>query len=710
MAIKNDARLNGFLNKSDLIQNDSLVVSGSSVTNALDSLKSSINSTSAGLNRKPAVDNFVTYVLKTGADSADLPSSGVSAGDTAFIVDTETLYTYDGSSWDAGTVVTYTRIATNDTVEAAGTVNGEDADIWYKDGTWQTEGCAEGNITFIKIDTGSYANKDAVLIVNGTSHYWEIRPTVITNHNDMQNIQGGISGEEYHLTQSQHDTLTDGSNADSLHIHAASAVTSTAIPSTSGIPANVQAQLDALRALSLGEISSAINVRIVDSTYDSSSYEDADYIFTSVGDYNSWISANPASKVVVHIETNDTTAIEVYPNTVIDGGFRTISVALQDNTGSVHYVSNADVTAVSAAAASGMHVLVTTNSSFTGTSFTNGSYITIYALRCSASASTNFSTLSNIVFVAGLLDTVTLGACSLHNSMTSGVIFNGAGNGNFNAFNSELHNLSMTGSLSDDRGIYLTNSDAYFDNATNPVDNGVTLNGHTVIFRAEVSYISFADNSSSVFSNVSDIRLRGVASLNNTLYSTIFPNATMRDIDGSFYNGTGTNYTTSSRTDQEAIKALDTEIKTLADSSSPTANKTMFLKAFTTTSAWADSSNLQNVSLDLDFDDESIANGVVNLKAMISVEVSSSQWYSFKAEFAGYWNGTSVTIDDSSEVVTTIAEAGTTGVSISFDESGDTVQTTLSNVTGASIASGAKIVIRYEIISSGMTATYWGMG
>ena len=41
------------------------------------------------------------------------------------------------------------------------------------------------------------------------------------NHNDLQSFNGGSATERYHLTQSQHDTLTDGSNADSLHSHAA---------------------------------------------------------------------------------------------------------------------------------------------------------------------------------------------------------------------------------------------------------------------------------------------------------------------------------------------------------------------------------------------------------------------------------------------------------------------------------------------------------
>ena len=38
-------------------------------------------------------------------------------------------------------------------------------------------------------------------------------------HNDLQNIQGGTTAEYYHLTSLQNSTLTNGSNADSLHTH-----------------------------------------------------------------------------------------------------------------------------------------------------------------------------------------------------------------------------------------------------------------------------------------------------------------------------------------------------------------------------------------------------------------------------------------------------------------------------------------------------------
>ena len=38
-------------------------------------------------------------------------------------------------------------------------------------------------------------------------------------HRDLQDLQGGTTAEYYHLASAQHATLTDGSNADSLHTH-----------------------------------------------------------------------------------------------------------------------------------------------------------------------------------------------------------------------------------------------------------------------------------------------------------------------------------------------------------------------------------------------------------------------------------------------------------------------------------------------------------
>lgn len=43
--------------------------------------------------------------------------------------------------------------------------------------------------------------------------------SVTGDHNSLTGLQGGTAGEYYHLTQTQHDTLTDGSIADSLHVH-----------------------------------------------------------------------------------------------------------------------------------------------------------------------------------------------------------------------------------------------------------------------------------------------------------------------------------------------------------------------------------------------------------------------------------------------------------------------------------------------------------
>lgn len=41
----------------------------------------------------------------------------------------------------------------------------------------------------------------------------------ISVHNELTEIQGGVNNQYYHLTQTQHDTLIDGSSADNLHTH-----------------------------------------------------------------------------------------------------------------------------------------------------------------------------------------------------------------------------------------------------------------------------------------------------------------------------------------------------------------------------------------------------------------------------------------------------------------------------------------------------------
>jgi hypothetical protein len=52
--------------------------------------------------------------------------------------------------------------------------------------------------------------------ISGT---WYWFAPAITDHNTLDGLQGGTTDEYYHLTQTQHDTLTDGSNADALHTH-----------------------------------------------------------------------------------------------------------------------------------------------------------------------------------------------------------------------------------------------------------------------------------------------------------------------------------------------------------------------------------------------------------------------------------------------------------------------------------------------------------
>lgn len=56
------------------------------------------------------------------------------------------------------------------------------------------------------------------------TYYFNTPLSVSTNeteaeHNDLSGIQGGTLNEYYHLTESQHNILTNGSNADALHTH-----------------------------------------------------------------------------------------------------------------------------------------------------------------------------------------------------------------------------------------------------------------------------------------------------------------------------------------------------------------------------------------------------------------------------------------------------------------------------------------------------------
>lgn len=58
-------------------------------------------------------------------------------------------------------------------------------------------------------------------------------PTIITNHNDLSNLQGGAIDEYYHLTLSRHTSLTNGDNC-SIHKHDDRYYTETEVDTISG--------------------------------------------------------------------------------------------------------------------------------------------------------------------------------------------------------------------------------------------------------------------------------------------------------------------------------------------------------------------------------------------------------------------------------------------------------------------------------------------
>lgn len=71
----------------------------------------------------------------------------------------------------------------------------------------------------------SPTNKTIHLIHNGELFYSHIHSPILTRHNDLAGLQGGSSGEYYHLTQTEHDSLSTFATTASLN----AAVTSSAI-------------------------------------------------------------------------------------------------------------------------------------------------------------------------------------------------------------------------------------------------------------------------------------------------------------------------------------------------------------------------------------------------------------------------------------------------------------------------------------------------
>ena len=66
------------------------------------------------------------------------------------------------------------------------------------------------DILVVKLDasTTSVVNVDLHFVHSGTSHYSNIETPLVTLHNDLAGLQGGTSGEFYHLTSSEYTNLS----------------------------------------------------------------------------------------------------------------------------------------------------------------------------------------------------------------------------------------------------------------------------------------------------------------------------------------------------------------------------------------------------------------------------------------------------------------------------------------------------------------------
>lgn len=140
-----------------------------------------------------------------------------------------------GISWQAPVKNFYdpttslpTSPTTGDRYIASADGNGwtEDYVYEYNGSTWDATTPTEGMTVWVE-------DLDARYTYNGTD--W-VKISELTNHNDLANIQGGAAGSYYHLTQAQHneitsffnttdltgaqaETLSDGSDASTLHHH-----------------------------------------------------------------------------------------------------------------------------------------------------------------------------------------------------------------------------------------------------------------------------------------------------------------------------------------------------------------------------------------------------------------------------------------------------------------------------------------------------------
>ena len=83
-----------------------------------------------------------------------------------------------------------------------------------------------GTVIFKTSDATGNSVNAAVWTTADGDNYIDWRSTTISrvelttsDHNSLSGLQGGAAGDYFHFTETQHDTLTDGSNAQSLHRH-----------------------------------------------------------------------------------------------------------------------------------------------------------------------------------------------------------------------------------------------------------------------------------------------------------------------------------------------------------------------------------------------------------------------------------------------------------------------------------------------------------
>jgi len=208
---------------------------------------------------------------------------------------------------------------------AVGDWSGHDYEIAEWDGSvWVFTTPDEGTAVFVEDENRSYVYNAPW---DGTDHW--VPFASIVDHNSLLNLQGGATGEYFHLTQTEHDTLVGGGTADSLHVHTfAGGLTDTpaSYSGYAGYLVRVNDTEDGLEYV-------APNVVGQTKSY-TGSFTSADWTSTGAGDYVLTVSHNMglASKEVtvavydtdgnivdVVVVAVDVNTVELYSNAAFDG-------------------------------------------------------------------------------------------------------------------------------------------------------------------------------------------------------------------------------------------------------------------------------------------------------------------------------------------------------------------------------------------------------